>query len=374
MSSPSVRSSASQRLAIWAALLGVFFGALILLRNEGGSSPDGFRPALLEPSAHEGATTLAFPTETELLSAGPGGSLKRWDLVSGRARSQSLLARGFYRRDTVRLLLDPTGGVCVSTTGSGDTCYGLDLAGRGSAFRLGRVTWAKPASGGRCIYGAEENGACLYAFRPGGPGPYRKIPAGPGWRWTPHAALSPDAQSAVALRKGPAGWELQGTGGAPGRWQQVAALSAPTELQFSVDGKLLGWLESAGGGRTLQVYRAGTWVRERSQDVPGSASSLFRFSPDGRQAAMLEEVGREYRMMAPWPERRRERVWVLRVLSDQGRLAPVETGPIRGHAAQVTDCVWSPRGRRIATLDEDGRIALWNARSGRLERFLEPRG
>lgn len=349
------------------------FGGLSLLRHEGGSSPEGSRPALLEPSAHEGATSLAFRSETELLSVDPGGTLKHWDLASRKTHATSLVGRGFYRRDTFRVLLDPTGSVCVSLLGGRETCYALDLSSSRSAVRLGSSSWAKPAAGGRYLYGAEEVGRRLFLFRRGAAQPERTFLAAHGWTFSEHTALSPDGRYAAALVGPPDRCEVVVGDSHDGGWCGVGPASGPAGLQFSPDGGSLGWMEGAGEGRKLHLRRVGTWRVEPPVTLPGGPA-LFRFSPDGRRVALLSEAEREYLLFVPLPEHRRERVFVLRVVSLGSRAIGAAAGPVRGHAAQITDCAWSPRGRTVATLDEDGRIALWNARSGRLERFLDPHG
>jgi WD40 repeat protein len=43
---------------------------------------------------------------------------------------------------------------------------------------------------------------------------------------------------------------------------------------------------------------------------------------------------------------------------------------VRGHRSPAVDCAWSPDNELVATLDEDGRIALWDVPQRRFMKFL----
>jgi WD40 domain-containing protein len=339
------------------------------------------RPAALEPVAHEGALAVAFTADGRtLVSVDAGGRLKRWNLATGKHEAQSLAGRSFYRGDARELFLDQPARLCV-VTGS-DAVYALPLKGEAgeapggglAAWRVPGLVHGRPSDRGRYLFGPAfgETSVLVYdaaslslvARSPASAGLLRAVDLSQDGRWL--AAFSTrhdlgfETLEAVDLRDG-TGWRTL-----DGQWR------GSPHLTFSPDSRYLGLLAGQ-ETQEFQLREAGTWQVLSRFRTEASKMPLFRFSPDGRLIARPVRKRREYVVSTVGIERRREwveTVQIFEVSTGRARFSWQNPADVRGHSGFIRTCAWSPDGARLATLGEDSRIALWDAKNARFLRFL----
>ena len=172
--------------------------------------------------------------------------------------------------------------------------------------------------------------------------PLRKIVPGLGAVWC--VAVSPDgARLAVAGKDTVAVLDLR-TGG------KVASLECTdpwrSNLAFSPDGSRL----ALGTDEFVTVWETRSWKRVRRWKDIGGGVLEVSFAPDGRLRA-----GRAHG-------------WEL-------RLFDVEKGralfPPPVHGSVLADLAFSADGKRVASIEREGRAHVWSLPGGRKERTLE---
>src|SRR5262249_14087432 len=175
-----------------------------------------------------------------------------------------------------------------------------------------------------------------------------------------------------------------------GRWRRMALPQTDEDdsdarWSWSPDGRLLA-LATTFEGLRIHDARTGRLVRE----LPRTARSLppTAFSPDGKtlavqekQSALLYDVGTgrllpRIRVQLPRGEALMNLPFrdagPLLVLDESPfvRTFDVRTGkeihPGVGHRATVSDLAFAADGKTLVSIDEDGRLLRWDARTGRL--------
>ena len=127
-----------------------------------------------------------------------------------------------------------------------------------------------------------------------------------------------------------------------------------TCVAFSPDGKLV---VSGGWDGNLRYWNADTGGEARVVEVGEQPITALAYAPDGASVATGADDGE------------------LKILPSDGQGNDPGAGPgageaaiaLGGHAAQVTGLAFSPDGSRLASVSTDGRIAVWNARTGEAE-------
>jgi WD40 repeat protein len=328
-------------------------------------------PAALEPVAHEGATTLAFSEDgASLLSIDPGGGLRRWSLRSGAHEEETLRGRGIYEGRSV--LVDPGGRLCVAN--GGGAAYALLLRPGWGAWRVPGLVWGAPSHDGRFVFGGERGGrvVSLYDSRsrkflgsrliPDGKRLSLSVDLSPDGRWLAGFLGGRDSGVPCALSVSRPGTHLLDRDTWTGRpW-----------LEFSPDGRALGILRDD-ASHTFRLVSVPGWRRLAEYPLGNGRKSLFRFSNSGRYLAAPVQRRRAYVLGSLWLEQRREDVQALQVFeaaTGRALLGGSDAAAVRGHRSPVVDCAWSPDDELVASLDEDGRIALWSVPQRRFLRFL----
>ena len=160
------------------------------------------------------------------------------------------------------------------------------------------------------------------------PGEAGKRPPGrPGSRGPSRQAMRLTGHTGWAV-----GW-AEGTGLGPGNGGAHA-------VAFSPDGRLLA---SAGGDKTVRVWRAATGAPVHKLTGHKSGVSGVAFSPDG---CLLASAGDDKTV----------RVW------EAATGAPLRT--LTGHAGWVLGVAFSGDGRLLASAAEDGTVRVWEAATG----------
>jgi WD40 repeat protein len=328
-------------------------------------------PAALEPVAHEGATTLAFSEDGGcLLSLDPAGRLRRWSLRTGTHEEESLRGRGIYEGRS--LFADPGGRLCVANAAG--AAYALLLRPGWGAWRVPGLVWGAPSCNGRFVFGGERGGRVLSLydarsrkFLDSRLVPDRKrlslsVDLSPDGRWL--AGFLGGRQSGVPCVLPVARPET--------RVLDSAAWTGQPWLEFSPDGRYLGLLRDD-HARTFRLLSVSDWKRAAEFPLHGGRKPLFRFSNDSRFIAAPVAHRRSYLIGSLWLEQRREDVQALQVFEAATGRPLLEWGDpaaVRGHRSPVVDCAWSPENEVVATLDQDGRIALWDVPRRRFVTFL----
>jgi len=109
-------------------------------------------------------------------------------------------------------------------------------------------------------------------------------------------------------------------------------------------------------GATLHDIDTGT--AERVLGGSGATLSQLAFSPDGTRVA-----GAAGSAVSADPANRTVPVWDTAT----GQL----TMTLKGHTGEVSNVVWSPDGRRLATSSADGTVRLWDSATGKRLRTIE---
>jgi WD40 repeat protein len=140
--------------------------------------------------------------------------------------------------------------------------------------------------------------------------------------------------------------------------QEILALSGHkervTSVAFSPDGKRLASGEwNRGGEGEVKVWD--TQTRQQLLAVKGAAYGPVAFSPDGKRLAGSSLYHRPTSSGNPYNYEPGVKVWDAQ--SRQEVLAPGPTG-------LVTCVAFSPDGKRIASGDINGKVRVWDARTG----------
>ncbi len=117
-------------------------------------------------------------------------------------------------------------------------------------------------------------------------------------------------------------------------------------VDLSPDGRRLA---SAGFDGTVRLWNVSSGACERVFSAHGQPVRAARWSPDGRRIASCA---------ADWDH----------TVRTTTLLWNPETGEVErelvGHEMGVLELAWSPDGQRLASADENGRVRLWDTRSG----------
>ena len=307
--------------------------------------------------AHQGAATAlaTIPARSEIASAGSDGAVRFWDLRTGAPRGENERTGS----EVLTLAASPDGSLLAA--GSLDGYVRLWGAGpgapiaalKGTAEDDSGVSAVAFSSDGKLLASAAEDGtARLFQV------PSLKIllRTAPGTEALDALALSPDgALLATGARDGsihlfglsalpPAGPSDPSTQFLAAPRGELSGSERSIEgLAFSPDGLLLA---SASWDSTALVWEAGTGRQLARIDGDGRGLSSIAFSSDGLRLAISSTDGSARVFGLP------PRPLLLR------------------HEAAVRAAVFSPDGTLIATADEDGRVQLWDRKSGALANSL----
>ena len=135
-------------------------------------------------------------------------------------------------------------------------------------------------------------------------------------------------------------WPVSGSG----RAVTLDASDTPFGEQppaFSSDSQ---WLASFTKGTSLTIWSTASWTVARTWTLPGSGQALA-FAPEGSRLAVAS-IGEAA-------------IW------DAGSGRKLTTFPTPG-STEMAAIAWSPNGRRVAALADDGVLRVWNAADGSL--------
>jgi WD40 repeat protein len=370
--------------------------------------------------------SVAFsPEGSRLVAAGSQGALRVWDIGS---RRETLTIRG-HSHEITGITFSPDGARLIS--GSADrTVRVWDAApgpvglaavypvtdSKGSVYgvaysRDGRLL-ATSSSAGIRVWNA-ATGQPLYAF------PARlqaRVTFSPDGRRLHSGGILLDAASGMRLRAG--GGAYDSAFSPDGRWvtwlatirdaetgETVRTLGTGQQTRhystaFSPDGR---FLLTGGADRTVRVWDPNTGREVQALPCPGDVYRLA-FSPDGRRfaAAVGDWRGGRGGEVKVWDvagfrevltlRGHAECVWTVAFSPDGTRLASgsgpytaprqekkpgeiklwdavtgAEVLSLRGHRGRVYDVAFSPDGKHLASVSDDGDLRIWNAPPGRVD-------
>jgi len=330
-------------------------------------------PAALEAVAGEAMAAVAFSGDGRtVVGIDRAGIMTRWPLPVGSPETRSLVGRGLYRKDINSITLDQRGDLCVASTG--DAAYALRLNRPGNASHL-NMDWGAVSRNGRFVFGTAGRGRLLFVrdARTSQPLAFQSAPQR---RRFLTMDLSPDGRWMVFTTEpsGSAPWVMDLDTQAVRRLGRDAGRGMRTEVRFSPDGRYVA--AAAAGEGLLTVWEADSWRQVAAFNVDERGARGFSFSPDGSLIAFPVKREREFQVGSLIVERRREPVDVLQVVevsTGRARFDWSRPGEVRGHELEVVASAWSSDGSSVATLGEDGRVALWDVERARLVRFLPGR-
>jgi WD40 repeat protein len=356
------RSRSWRRIGLGLGLLAALFGIYQLQELLGslGRLPG---PASREPVAHAQAEALAITADgRELLSADSQGRIQHWDLATGARRAETQSGAVF---PVFQVFLDPRGhwGAFIGPSG-----VSLCRAEDGSAtWKPPGVSWGGPSTNARFIFGFQgQSFVVLEAAtrrvlrrirRPGAVG---------GGCW------DIDAEAKWLAWADPAGAHIISlTGGGRhqllrGRWAGVPW------IEFSPDGRWVGLQYRVGANRAFRSWSVGDWAQQ-SAFPTGRGEPLFHIDPSGQRVAMGAGAFRDFLGTGLGVRRQREQVSVPQVFDLKSGAALLDFSRperVRGHADPIHDLVWSPNARVLASIDQSGRIGIWDLPTSSLRRFL----
>jgi WD40 repeat protein len=317
---------------------------------------DARGPAALEPIAHPHALAIAFSADGKQLVSIDGPTLQRWDLATGAATELSLVGRGLYRNDYRSIALDDRAELCVAN--APDAAYALFLPSTQPAWVVQNCWTAAPSRDGRSIAGMSSPLVFIYDARTHALRRQLRLRQNwdelPGWPAVDLAQLI-----TVCGRDCPS----EGDTTSDCYWAREWGTS---ELVGSSKAKL--W---RGNPRHLTLSSRFDGHRIWDQYLD-SKDPVMRSNRSKKYIAVSVSTLRSYRAGPLGIEGRRERVEVVQVYDarDGSTLLRQNEPATHGHAREIIDLAWAPDDALVASLDTDGRIALWDVKHGRFDRFL----
>jgi len=289
------------------------------------------------------------PDRRYLASAGDEGTVRIWDLATGKPFGRPLSLDGVT--SAVRLAWSPDSSLLVGAFGQTQSSP--------QVLRLWRV--AKSPAEARVLRGGSSSVISLW-WSPD----WRYVAGGDGsgnvWIWDPRtggrvAALPPDrnADQVTSVTWSPDGRRLAGASDAGIRVWTAAAEPAPPEtwwasggavtVAWSPDGARLASGDDRGAVRVWDVATGRPVGRAISVGSPHDQVRWIAWSPGGNRLA----VGLASGGVERWD------VASARRLGNR-----IQTSP-----RTVRTMAWSPNGEVLAAAGEDGTIRLWQASNGR---------
>jgi WD40 repeat protein len=323
---------------------------------------------LLSLSGHTDAVNgVAYsPDGTRLASASSDGSVRVWDVITGREvlpplrgdedhiytvayspDGRTLASAGDNR--TVRVW-DATTGRLIRTLGAGHD-------------RVWVHTMAFSPDGRRLVLGGGDE-LRVWDVATG-----REVPLSPlKGNTTPihSVAYNPDGRWLASANYDSIVRVWDATTGAL-RYNVVAATSGATAVAFSPDGRRFATGSQEG---TVRVWDVATGQPLRTLTSHTSGVSSVAFSPDGRRLASSSLAGvihiRVWDQDATGPEPRIQS-------TDHSWQHGQEPLTLMGHTGSVSQVAFCPDGTQLVSASGDGTIKVWDARGDPEARTLEGR-
>jgi WD40 repeat protein len=342
---------------VWAATWGANGQRILTATLNGGEVWDSNGRRILHLSTdkegqHPGAIKMSLDGR-RALTAGKKGAAWLWDLTTKRKKPLpgkdhgSRLSFTLFSRDGRRFVTSyESGAFCVWVLGrlSAPSCPPED------APRTRSTDWDLSQDGRRVLQVSETNGDVLvWDVRGARPRRIARLPNGGS---VASAQFSRDGKYVVT--GGDDGfariWQVKPT-------RLVALLHGHTRgvrrARFSPDGKQVATVSDDGSGRLWSA-------RPNTPDRPAwQSAESTSFSPNSRDVLVIRGERR-----AVW-----NTVTGKVVELDEGR-APISS-PASWPCGHAAGCApWSPTGRLVAGATADGRAAVWNPHTGRVEQHF----
>lgn len=162
-------------------------------------------------------------------------------------------------------------------------------------------------------------------------------------------AFSPDAKFLVSGSSDGTVRVWDVAGGTTLQTFKVLQDARPNQVVFSGDGKLVAACSSSG----VQLWDVKTGEMRAPKEQPLGWTEGISFSPDGKWLATGH---------LRFDDSPRVLLWDL---------ATLQPKPLTGHAHTVMAVAFSPDGKLLASLDENGKVNVWDVASGEVKKTLD---